>query len=106
MNKLFKNRPSIDSAVVELGRRYSECDSQGHVRPDKGDNYCDHCFRHLTYNSPTVDAIREQRAHIPIHLQPSDASILIKREVSEIDFQIGYDYLEGLRKLEKELTSA
>ena len=44
---------------IELMKRYKECDSKGHIIPDEENNYCNHCFRHLNYVSPIIEAIRK-----------------------------------------------
>ena len=65
-------------------RRYADCDEEGHLEPDKKNNICQYCQRHLAYNSPETDYILEKRKDIPVYHQPMDAPILMNKRRGEI----------------------
>lgn len=76
-------KQKISQARSELFKRYDECDSQGHRQPNFEKNYCDYCFRHLSYTAP-----------------PAFRSDLLQVS-EEIRIQKQSEYLEGLSKLER-----
>jgi len=84
----------------ELDKRYSECDSQGHLKPDKENNYCNYCFRHLSYSAPNTDAILEEREAFP-ETQLPDLSIILEQRRIEIDSQKSLDRFSGLIKVKE-----
>jgi ribosomal protein L44E len=75
--------------IEKLRRRYDECDSQGHLKPDKSNNYCNHCYRHMAYS-----ALDSHKSNIPQLARKN-------RELIRIQQRIDYD--KGLKRLEGEL---
>lgn len=87
-----------------LDGRYTECDSQGHKKPDEKTNYCTYCYRRLDYPSdPRIEAEREITAKLPFHQRPMTATATMEAEREYLEAQKGADALSGLSKLAKEL---
>jgi len=90
-----------------LDNRYRECDTSGngHLKQDQENNYCNYCFRHLSYKTPETDAILESRKNLSIWQQPLDAPFIREEREREIGPQKAKDYFDGISNLEQELSS-
>ncbi|MAG78800.1 hypothetical protein CMI40_00285 [Candidatus Pacearchaeota archaeon] len=89
-----------------LDKRYLECNSKGHIQPDNKENTCNYCYRTLIYKTPATDAILKDREKLPIQHQPMDAPIIMEKGKREIESQKFMDRMQGLTKLEEELSFA
>ena len=89
-------------AERELDRRYAECDSQGHIAPNKEQNQCKHCYRHLVYGSE-VDRILEGRESLPEAMQPMDAPILSEKREKDVELEEMFERQTGVTEIAKAL---
>ncbi len=104
--KLLSELEEENKEYIEiLNKRYTECDSQGHLKPKKRKNFCDHCYRHLEYPTPETDAELRRQRELPSHQQPCNAPIMIERANRERGFQEGLDFWDGVNKIREELES-
>ncbi|MDO8517326.1 MAG: hypothetical protein Q7S33_04325 [Nanoarchaeota archaeon] len=79
----------IIKQLESLRKRYEECNSNGHLKPDKENNYCNNCYRHLDYNL------------IEFYLAPNTPQP--KRKIKKsIKRQMRIDYFNGLEKVVEE----
>jgi hypothetical protein len=83
--------------------RYKTCGTKGHQNAEG--NYCSYCYRHINYETPETNRIIEGRKHLTIYQQPLDAPLIIDQMKREIDSQKAMDFLQGLAKLNGELSS-
>ena len=75
--------------IEKLRKRYNECNSQGHLKLDKQNNYCNHCYRHITYNI--------------LESNKSNISQLARKNRKSIRMQQRIDYNNGLKRLEEKI---
>jgi len=72
----------------ELRKRYEECGSQGHLKPNSETDFCYYCYRHLKYHQ----------------LENKDIPQSERKKRKYIRMQMRIDYFNGLEKLTKELS--
>ncbi|MEN7982515.1 MAG: hypothetical protein ABFQ65_03645 [Nanoarchaeota archaeon] len=101
MEDISQKLDEFSKHIELLNGRYEECDDKGHKEVEE--NYCNHCYRHLSYSTPKTNQILESRKNIPLYHQPFDAPILMEKRREEINHQKFMDHLEGLKKIKEEL---
>jgi len=92
-DKITQYLNGIDQVRPILDSRYEECDSQGHKEPDVENNNCGYCFRHLRYETPRADRLRDETEG------QFNASIIVEKARGEVANQKAIDKLSGLNRL-------
>jgi len=89
----------------QLLKRYAECDSLGgHLKPDRKNNFCDHCYRHLIYK-PTQTNKRlinpRKIIHPKLPLPKKEIAMIMKKEIT---LHREMDFINGLERLTQEFN--
>ena len=96
-----------EERIVELARRYKQCNNDGHLKPDESQNRCLHCYRSLEYKTPATDSMRMDISDLSEQQIPNCAANFYDLEEIEIGTREKNDFWYGLRMLrEEEVTSS